>query len=345
MTPPGFSRGERMKAIILRELGAAETLKLEEAPDPKPGAGEAVVRLKAAALNHRDVFIWQKLYPNIKLPAILGSDGAGVVAAVGVGVDQSLIGQEVVIEPGLDWGPSEEIQGKNYSFLGMPEDGTYAEMIKIPAENLSPKPAHLTFEEAATLPLAGLTAYRAVATRAKVKAGDTVLVTGIGGGGTMFAAQIAKQLGARVVVTSGSDDKLARARELGVEGGANYKNPDWGKMITEMTGGGPTVVIDSAGGESLETAIKIIKPAGRIVFYGATTGLAKIDLYRMFFKQLTLMGSTMGSPREFAAFLNLYGEANLRPVVDRVFPLAEAAAAHRLMNEAEQFGKIVLRIQ
>ncbi|HEV2668395.1 MAG TPA: zinc-binding dehydrogenase [Blastocatellia bacterium] len=333
-----------MKAIVLRELGAAENLKLEDAPDPQPGAGEAVVRLKAAALNHRDVFIWQGLYPSIKLPVILGSDGAGEVAAVGEGVDQSLIGQEVVIEPGINWGPSEEAQGRNYSFLGMPEDGTYAELIKIPAENLHPKPGRLSFEEAATLPLAGLTAYRAVATRAKVKAGETVLVTGIGGGVSMFASQIAKQLGARVFVTSGSDDKLARARELGVEGGANYKNPDWGKMITEMTGGGPNVVIDSAGGESLETAVKIIKPAGRIVFYGATTGLAKIDLYRCFFKQLTLMGSTMGSPREFAAFLKLYDGAQLRPVVDRVFPLAEAAAAHHRMNEGEQFGKVVLKI-
>jgi len=333
-----------MKAIVLRELGSAENLKLEEAPDPQPGAGEAVVRLKAAALNHRDVFIWQGLYPSIKLPVILGSDGAGVVAAVGAGVDQSLIGQEVVIEPGINWGPSEEAQGRNYSFLGMPEDGTYAELIKIPAENLHQKPGRLTFEEAATLPLAGLTAYRAVATRAKVKAGETVLVTGIGGGVSMFASQIAKQLGARVFVTSGSDDKLARARELGVEGGANYKNPDWGKMITEMTGGGPNVVIDSAGGESLETAVKIIKPAGRIVFYGATTGLAKIDLYRCFFKQLTLMGSTMGSPREFAAFLKLYDGAQLRPMVDRVFPLAEAAAAHHRMNEGEQFGKVVLMI-
>ena len=133
-----------MKAIVLRELGAAENMKLEDAPDPQPGAGEAVVRLKAAALNHRDVFIWQGLYPNVKLPAILGSDGAGVVAAVGAGVDQSLIGREVVVEPGLDWGPSDEAQGKNYRILGMPEDGTYAEMIKIPAENLHPKPAYLT---------------------------------------------------------------------------------------------------------------------------------------------------------------------------------------------------------
>ncbi len=335
-----------MKAIVLRELGAAENLKLEEVPDPQPGAGEAVVRLKAAALNHRDVFIWQKLYPNIKLPAILGSDGAGVVAAVGAGVDQSLVGQEVVVEPGLEWGPSDKIQSKNYRILGMPEDGTYAEMIKVPAANLHPKPAHLTFEEAAALPLSGLTAYRSVATRAQVKAGETVLVTGIGGGVAMFAAQIARQLGARVFVTSGSDEKLARARELGAEGGANYKSADWGKTITELTGGGPNVVIDSAGGESLETAVKIIKPAGRIVFYGATTGLAKnLDLYRCFFKQLTLMGTTMGSPREFAAFLKLYGEAKLHPAIDQVFPLAEVAAAHRRMKAAGQFGKIVLKIE
>jgi NADPH:quinone reductase-like Zn-dependent oxidoreductase len=334
-----------MKAIVLHELGAAENLKLEEVPDPQPGAGEAVVRLKAAALNHRDVFIWQKLYPNIKLPAILGSDGAGVVASVGEGVDQSWIGREVVIEPGLDWGPSDEIQSKSYRILGMPEDGTYAEMIKIPAANLHAKPAHLTFEEAAALPLGGLTAYRSVVTRAKVKAGETVLVTGVGGGVATFAVQIAKALGARVFVTSGSDEKLERAKELGAEGGANYRNADWGKTITELTGGGPNVVIDSAGGDALETAVKIIKPAGRIVFYGATTGLAKIDLYRCFFKQLTLMGTTMGSPREFAAFLKLYGEAKLHPAIDQVFPLAEAAAAHRRMNEGGQFGKIVLKIE
>src|SRR5262249_16183590 len=203
----------------------------------------AVVRLKAAALNHRDVFIWQKLYPNIKLPAILGSDGAGVVAAVGEGVDQSLIGREVVIEPGLDWGPSDETQGKNYRILGMQENGTYAEMIRIPAENLHPKPSYLTFEEAAALPLAGLTAYRVAATRAKVKAGETVLVTGIGGGVAIFAAQIAKRLGARVFVTSGSDDKPSRARELSVGGGGKYRKHACGETMTEKSRGGAVAVV------------------------------------------------------------------------------------------------------
>jgi NADPH:quinone reductase-like Zn-dependent oxidoreductase len=334
-----------MKAIILRELGAPENLKLEDWPDPQAGPGEVVVRLKAAALNHRDVFIWQKLYPNIQLPAILGSDGAGVVASVGDGVDPALVGSEVVVEPGLDWGPDDRLQGPKYRILGMPEEGTYAEQIRIPVANLHAKPAHLSFEEAAALPLAGLTAYRAVASRAQVQAGETVLVTGIGGGVATFAMQIAKQLGARVYVTSGSDDKLARAKDFGADGGVNYKQADWGKQIVALSGGGPDVVIDSAGGEALETAVKIIKPAGRIVFYGATTGLAKnLDLYRAFFKQLTIMGSTMGSPREFAAFLKLYDEAKLKPAIDQVFPLADAAAAHRRMNEAGQFGKIVLRV-
>jgi NADPH:quinone reductase-like Zn-dependent oxidoreductase len=336
-----------MKAIVLRELGSPENLKLEELPDPQPGAGEVVVKLMAAALNHRDLFILQNLYPRIKLPAILGSDGSGVVAQVGEGVDPGLIGHEVVINPSLEWGADERFQGPQYRILGMPEDGAFAEMIKVPAENVNPKPGHLSFEEAAALPLAGLTAYRSVVTRAQVRAGDTVLVTGIGGGVAAFALQIAKYLGARVFVTSGSEEKLARGRDLGAEGGVNYKNPDWGKEIVALTGGaGPDVVIDSAGGASLETAIKIIKPAGRIVFYGATAGLAhNLDLYRCFFKQLTMMGTTMGSPREFTGLLDLYSAGKIHPAIDKVFPLAEAATALQRMEEGAQFGKIVLRIQ
>ncbi|MBL8170490.1 MAG: zinc-binding dehydrogenase [Acidobacteria bacterium] len=334
-----------MKAIVLRELGSVDNLKLEEVPDPQPGPGEVVVRLHAAALNHRDVFIVQKLYPNIKLPAILGSDGAGVVSAVGEGVSAELLGQEVVVNPSLEWGDDERTQGPKYRILGMPEEGTFAEFIKVPAENVNPKPAHLSFAEAAALPLAGLTAYRAVVTRAQVKTGETVLVTGIGGGVATFALQIAKALGARVFVTSGSDEKLARAQSLGADGGVNYKTADWGKQLVALTGGGPDVVIDSAGGDALETSARILKQAGRIVFYGATTGLAKnLDLYRLFFKQATLMGSTMGSPREFAALLDLYAKEQIHPVVDQVFPLAEAAAAHRHMEEAGQCGKIVLQI-
>lgn len=334
-----------MKAIVLRELGGPDKLKLEEVPDPQAQAGEVVVSLRAAALNHRDVFILHNLYPKIKLPAILGSDGAGTVESVGDGVDPSLAGREVVIDPSLDWGEDERFQGPKYRILGMPEDGTFAEKIRIPAANVIAKPAHLSFEEAAALPLAGLTAYRAVVTRAGVRSGETVLVTGVGGGVATFAVQIAVALGARVFVTSGSDEKLEKAKALGAEGGANYKNPEWGKQIASISGGGPDVVIDGAGGEALETSVKIIKQAGRMVSYGATTGLAKnLDLYRMFFKQTSLMGSTMGSPREFAALVALYGEKAIRPAVDKVFSLAEAPAAHRRMEEASQFGKIVLAV-
>ncbi|MBX6313449.1 MAG: zinc-binding dehydrogenase [Isosphaeraceae bacterium] len=336
-----------MKAIVLRELGGPEALRLEDVPDPTPGPGEVVVRLEAAALNHRDVWIRRGLYAGIKLPVILGSDGAGKIAAVGEGVDRALIGRDVVINPSLDWGDDDRVQGPDYRILGLPDDGTYAQWIKVPASNVHPRPAGLSAEEAAAIPLAGLTAYRAVVTRAQVQPGETVLVTGIGGGVATFALQIAKRRGARVFVTSGSDAKLSRARKLGADGGANYKTQDWGAEIVRLTGGrGPDVVIDSAGGASFAKAIEILRPGGRLVTYGATTGPAeKVEVRRIFWKQLDVLGSTMGTPREFAAMLALYGDGGLRPVLDpQVFPLADAAGAHRRMEEAEQFGKIVLKI-
>jgi NADPH:quinone reductase-like Zn-dependent oxidoreductase len=226
----------------------------------------------------------------------------------------------------------------------MPDDGTYAQLIRVPIANVAPKPKALTFEQAAALPLAGLTAYRAVVTRANVQAGEKVLVIGIGGGVATFALQIAASRGAQVFVTSGSDEKLARARELGATGGVNYPSADWGKEIVALTGGGPDVVVDSVGGETFNKAIEILRPGGRLVTYGATTGAAsKMEIRRIFWKQLSLFGSTMGTSEEFGAMLKLY-ETGLSPVVDKVFDLAEAAEAHRRMEEGGQFGKIVLRI-
>jgi zinc-binding alcohol dehydrogenase/oxidoreductase len=335
-----------MKAIVLRDLGGPEQLRLEDVPDPKPGPGEVVVRLKAAALNHRDVWIRRGLYAGIKLPVILGSDGAGEVAAVGPGVDADLVGRAVVIDPGLDWGPDERAQAANYRILGMPDDGTYAQLIKVPAGQVHAKPSALSWEEAAAVPLASVTAYRAVVTRAKVQAGETVLVTGIGGGVSTVALQIARHLGARVFVTSGSDAKLARARELGAAGGVNYHAPDWPQEISQLAGGpGIDVVIDSVGGETFNRAIEVLKPGGRLATYGATTGPApQLEIRRVFWKQLTILGSTMGTPREFAQALALYDQG-LKPVLDRAFPLAQAADAHRRMEEAGQFGKIVLTIE
>jgi NADPH:quinone reductase-like Zn-dependent oxidoreductase len=334
-----------MRAVVLRELGPAENLLLETVPDPQPSAGEVVVRLHAAALNHRDLWIRKGLYAGIKLPIILGSDGAGVVVANGVGVDPSLAGKEVIINPGFDWGEDERVQSAYFRILGLPDDGTYAEFVKAPATHIQRKPAELTWEEAAALPLAGLTAYRAVVTRAHVKAGEHVLITGIGGGVSLAALQIAKALGARVVVTSGSDAKIERAKLLGAVGGANYKSSEWSKSVVALTQGGPDVVIDSVGGDTLAKAIEIVKPGGRLVTYGATTGpVPQLEVRRIFWKQLSLLGSTMGTPREFAAMLELYSSAAIRPVVDRVFALADAPAAHMRMEEAGQFGKIVLKI-
>jgi zinc-binding alcohol dehydrogenase/oxidoreductase len=335
-----------MRAIVLRELGPAENLRLEEIPDPVPGPDEIVVRLKAAALNHRDAFIRQGLYAGIKLPIVLGSDGAGEVAAVGEGVDRALVGRPVVIDPGTDWGPDERAQGRAYRILGLPDDGTYAEFVKVPAANVHAKPASLSFEEAAALPLAGLTAYRAVVTRAQVQPGETVVVTGAGGGVSSFAIQIAHALGARVLVTSGSDDKLTRARELGAAGGVNSRSGDWVKALGPLVGSdGSDVVVDSVGGETFARALELVRPGGRVVTYGATTGAAgKLEIRRIFWKQLTILGSTMGTARDFAAMLAFCERREVRPVVDRVFPLAEAPAAHRRMDEAGQFGKIVLKI-
>src|SRR5215813_13596745 len=231
-----------MKAIVLRELGGPENLRLEEVADPQPSPNDVVIKLKAAAINHRDLFIRLGKYAGIKLPIILGSDGAGEVVAVGAEVDQSLIGQPVIINPSLDWGDDERAQGPAFRILGLPDDGTYAQLVKIPATNVHPKPAALSFEEAAAIPLAGLTAYRAVVTRAQVKAGETVVVTGIGGGVATFALQFCKHLGARVLVTSGSDEKIERAKKLGADGGVNYKTDGWAKQLIALNNGnGPDV--------------------------------------------------------------------------------------------------------
>ena len=337
-----------MQAVVLREPGPAENLRLEDLPDPSPEAGDVVVWLKAAALNHRDVWIRSgtgAYAGGFKQRVVLGSDGAGEVLSVGSGADPGLVGRAVVINPSLDWGDAETAQGPAFRILGLPDDGTYARLIRVPARNVHPKPAALSFEEAAAIPLAALTAYRAVVSRARVQSGETVLVTGIGGGVSTFALQIAAHLGARVLVTSGSDAKLARAREMGAAGGANYRTQDWAREIAALGKGGPDVVIDSVGGDTFAKSVEILKPGGRIASYGATTGPVKDFVLRnLFWKQATVLGTTMGSPREFADMLKLYDQGGLRPVVDKVFPLADTAAAHRRMEEAGQFGKIVLGI-
>lgn len=332
-----------MQALVLE--GVNQPLQLKTLPDLTPGPGEAVVALRAAALNHRDLWIQKGQYAGLKFPIILGSDGAGIVEAVGGGVDASLRGREVILNPALGWGDRPAAQSKNFRILGLPDDGTFAERLRIPAVQLAPRPAHLDFAHAAALPLAGLTGFRALFSRAKLQAGERVLITGVGGGVALFALQFAVAAGATVHVTSSSDEKIARAVALGAAGGVNYKAEDWAAKLKAEVPGGFDVTIDSAGGEGFPQLVDLAAMGGRIAFFGATLGNPPgLDMRKMFWKQITLCGTTMGAPDEFAAMTRFVEEHRIVPVADTVFPLAEGNAALAAMDRSEQFGKIVLTI-
>jgi len=244
---------------------------VREVPTPTPAPGEILVRLHAAALNHRDVFIQQGKYAGIKLPCTLGSDGAGEVAAHGADVpaDAPAVGSRVLINPGLRWGDNPRAQARDFVVLGMPDPGTFAEYIALPAKYIRPLPAHLSFEQGAALPLAGLTAYRAAFTRARVQPGERVLVTGVGGGVALAALQFCVACGAEVWVTSSSEEKLARAQQLGARGGISYNAENWVKTLTHQAGGAFDVIIDSAAGPAFGALLDAAAPGGRIVFFGA----------------------------------------------------------------------------
>lgn len=331
-----------MKATVLTAV--KNPLEVREVPDLVAADGHAVVRLKAAALNHRDLWTQLGLYPGFKLPITLGSDGAGTVTSVGSPGDQSWVGREVIINPALDWGTDPRAQGPNFRILGLPDHGTFAEQVAIPVANLAPKPTHLSWEQAAALPLAGLTAWRALFTRAQLKSGERMLVTGVGGGAALFALQFAVAAGAEVWVTSGSPEKIARAQILGARGGINYRDADWSASLQQQSGRFD-VIVDSAGGDGFGRLIDLTAPGGRIVFFGATTGNPKaLDLRKSFFRQINLLGTTMGSPEDFAGMMKFVDAHRITPVVDRVFPLDQTDAALRHMETAAQFGKIGLAI-
>ena len=330
----------------MNEPGGPEVLVLENVADPEPGPGEVVVALKAAALNRRDVFV-RKGVAKVPLPLTPGSDGAGLVHKVGAGVTNVAVGDEVIILPSLAWGPDQRAPGPGFRILGGPDQGTYAEQIVIPAENVYPKPGRLSWHEAAALPLAGLTAWRALMSRARVVPGETVLVIGIGGGVATFALNLAKAAGCRVVVTSSSDDKLAAAKELGADVGVNYKDAgdDWPAAVKEANGGGVDVVIDSVG-STWGGSIDACAPGGRVVVFGGTGG-AKVELQvrPVTLGQVALLGSTMGSPAEFRQLLAAVQNQAWAPVIDSVRPLGEAAAAHEREENGLHFGKLVLDCQ
>lgn len=330
-----------MNAIQLTETGPPEVLAITTVPDPVAGPGEVVVELRAAALNRRDVFVRKGVAPS-PLPVIPGSDGAGVIRTLGAGVSGVSEGDEVVIFPSLGWGGGEAAPQPGFRILGGPDDGTYAELIRVPAENVSPKPKRLSWEEAAALPLAGLTAWRALISRAQLRPGETVLVLGIGGGVATFALHIARAAGARVIVTSSSDEKLARATDLGAVAGVNYMSDGWVEQVKAHTGGGVDVVVDSVG-STWADSVNCLRPGGRLVVFGGTGG-GKVEMAvrPVTMGQVSVLGTTMGSARDFAGLLRAVATQIWAPVIDSVRPLAEAAGAHAREESGEHFGKLVL---
>jgi NADPH:quinone reductase-like Zn-dependent oxidoreductase len=317
-----------VKAIRIHEDGGPEVLRYEDAPDPDPRDGEVLIRLRAASLNRLDLWVRQGL-PSVPKPRILGADGAGL--------DQS--GRRVVINPGIE-------HGDRVSVVGEHMDGTHAELIAVPESNVYPIPDELSFEEAAAFPLVFETVYRMLVTRAGLLEGEWVLVWGVGSGIGTSALQLAKALGGRVVATSSSDEKLERARELGADALVNHKTGDVLAAVKEATGGpGVDIVVEHVGEATWEKSLQAVRPHGRIALCGATSGPnPRAALHRIWWKQLTIHGSTMGARTDFEGAFELVKSGRAKPVIDRVFPLAEARAAHERMESGEQFGKIVLRI-
>lgn len=320
-----------MQALVLDASSFAVTT----VSDPIPGPNETRISVRAAALNRRDQWIRDGKYAKIVLPAVLGSDACGITDD----------GRRVVIDPSFEWGDDPRAQGQRYHILGMPTQGTLAQQICVPDTNVHAAPSHLTDLEATALPLAGVTAYRSVVVRGTVQAGETVLVTGIGGGVATLAMAMALAAGARVYVSSSSQAKIDKAMALGATGGVRYTDPQWPKQLTEMAG--PIdVTIDSAAGASMNDVTSVMRPGGRIVVYGATLGaVPQMNMHRVFWKQLSIMGSTMGTADDFAAMLRYVEQHRIVPVIDSVFAFHDVVRAFERIRMSDQFGKIVVDLR
>ncbi len=332
-----------MKAVVFK--GKDIPLSVIDFPKPKAVKDQVLVKLHNAAINHRDLWatLEQATVQN-KDGVILGSDGCGVIEDVGEDADPLLIGMEVVINPSLEWGSNPNVQGDSFKILGNPDHGTFAEYVAISKKYIFEKPEHLTMEESAAVPLSGLTAYRALFTKARLRTKEKVLITGIGGGAALWALQLAVAYGGRVSVSSSSEEKLNRAKAWGAVNLYNYRDADWVTRARKESGGFD-VIIDSAGGENFNQLIELAVPGGRIVNFGRTSGgTASIDVRKLFWKQLSLLGTTMGTRDEFLSLLEFIEGRKIKPVIDKVYPLDQVAEAFGRMNEGSQFGKIILKI-
>jgi zinc-binding alcohol dehydrogenase/oxidoreductase len=324
-----------VKAVRIHEDGGPEVLRYEDAPDPTPGPGEVLVELRAASLNHLDVWV-RKGLPSVPKPRILGADGAGVVAALGEGVDGLSLGERVVINPGLERGPIISVVGEHC-------DGTHCELIAIAAEQVFPLDDALSFEEAAAFPLVYETAYRMLVTRGRLQEGEWVLIWGIGGGVATAAFELARALGARTIVTSGSETKLERAREWGADVVVDHAEGDVVAAVKDATEQGVELVVETVGDATWARSLAAVRPAGRVVVCGATTGPnPPAQLHRFWWKQLDVLGSTMGTRDDFLGAYELVRSGRARVHVDSVLPLADIRAAHERLENGQQIGKIVL---
>ena len=336
-----------MKAAVLEKLH--EPLVFRDLDTPVAAPGEVLVQLKAAGLNHRDLWIQKGLYPGVKVPAVPGSDGAGVVIEAGDASGEKWVGKHVIINPAHNWGEAKTHYGPDFKILGLEDQGTFAAYIAIKNEYLTEMPGHLSYEQAAAIPLAGLTAWRALVTRASFTGREKVLVTGIGGGVAQFAARFAVAMGAEVWVTSGTDEKIGKSAGMGVKGGVNYSTPAWHRdflvKLKAPRHGYFDVIIDSAGGPGFQKLVDLAAPGGRICFYGGTTGnITDLAPAKIFFKQLTITGSTMGAPWEFRDMIGFINRHKLYPEIDTVMPFDEINRGMSRMERGEQFGKIVFAI-
>ncbi|MBL8270337.1 quinone oxidoreductase family protein [Steroidobacter sp.] len=333
-----------MKALMLTRTEGPGSVELQDIEKPTPAAGEVRVALRAASLNYRELWISRGQYPGMKLPSGLGADGAGVIDAVGSGVDAANIGREVVLYPGLGWGDNPNYPGKQFALYGMPLPGTLAQYICVPLANAFTKPASLSFEEAACLPTAGLTAWRAISVKARLAAGEHVLITGIGGGVATSACAFAVASGAKVFVTSSSEEKIRRAEQLGAAGGVVYTQDKWGKTLAKVSGG-IDVVIDGAPAGSLSQYIRALNMGARVVIYGSTGGVdAQFSTPDLFLRHATLLGTAMGTLEDFGRMLDFVGSKQLKPVIDQRFTLDRARDALLSLESNHGMGKIVVTI-
>jgi NADPH:quinone reductase-like Zn-dependent oxidoreductase len=342
-----------MKAIVFHQHGGPEVLHYEDAPQPAIPANEVLVRVKACALNHLDIWVRVGI-PGVPfpLPHIPGSDVAGEIAQIGADVTTVRVGQKVVLAPGVSCGKcaaclaGQDNRCRQFTNLGYMIDGGCAEFVRCPEVNCLPFPENLSFEEAASIPLVFQTAWHMLVARAELQPGEDVLVLGAGSGVGSAAIQISKFFGARVIATAGNEAKLEKAKQLGADHVINHKSHKIRDEVRRITGKrGVDVVFEHVGTATWDESIASLAASGRLVTCGATTGYAaKIDLRFLFSRQLSLLGSYMGTKSELQTVMKLVTAGRLKPVIDRVFPLAEAAAAHTYLESGQQFGKVVLRV-